>query len=337
VLIAYADYNGRQPTELRDEILADRDVSAVDLFDARVGTPTLAQLQQYDIVIAFNNGSLADGTTLGDNLADYVDGGGVVVQCAMSFYGPTPSGSINGRWLTGNYNPYNYSTDGISSEFGGYILHPEHPLMADVTVLQCSFVQVVTPAAGATRVAAALPGGYELVAYRPVSGGHTTVGITAFLGNTGHSGDWGKLIVNAGRWLLPCGGTPRPTPTPTPTPAPCQFRVLIAYADFQGRQPTAIRDQILADRDVRAVDLFDASVGTPTLIQLQQYDIVMPFNNGAFFDATILGDNLADYVDGGGVVVQCANSFYTGPRSAINGRWLTGNYNPYNYSTDRGR
>ena len=84
----------------------------MDLFDARLSTPTLPQLQQYEIVIPFNNGSFADGTLLGDNLADYADAGGVVVQCAMSFYGPTPRGSINGRWLTGNYNPYNYSTDG---------------------------------------------------------------------------------------------------------------------------------------------------------------------------------------------------------------------------------
>src|SRR5436189_214120 len=58
-----------------------------------------------------------------------------------------------------------------------------------------------------------------LVAHRPV-GAHTTVGVTAYVGSDStQSGDWGKVIVNAGRWLLapPCG-TPTPTPTATRTP-----------------------------------------------------------------------------------------------------------------------
>ena len=55
---------------------------------------------------------------------------------------------------------------------------------------------------------------------------------------------------------------------------------------------------------VTAVDLFDAQAGTPTLAQLQQYQIVVPYSNFPFLDADTLGNNLADYVDGGGVVVQ---------------------------------
>ena len=35
---------------IQDEILAEPDVIAVDLFDAFSSTPTLALLQQYDIV-----------------------------------------------------------------------------------------------------------------------------------------------------------------------------------------------------------------------------------------------------------------------------------------------
>ena len=53
-----------------------------------VGTPTLGQLQQYDIVVPFSNSPFLDGVTLGNNLADYVDGGGIVVQYGFSHYGP---------------------------------------------------------------------------------------------------------------------------------------------------------------------------------------------------------------------------------------------------------
>ena len=129
-------------------------------------------------------------------------------------------------------------------------------------------------------------------------------------------------------WATPSGPE---APTPTPQIS-CQFRVLIAYAD-SGRQPTEIRNEILFDRDVAGVDLFDASKATPTLGQLQQYGIVMVFANGFFSNATMLGDNLAAYVDGGGVVVQSAFSFSAPSVGGINGRWAAGNYCPYNYST----
>jgi hypothetical protein len=135
-----------------------------------------------------------------------------------------------------------------------------------------------------------------------------------------------------------CGPTPTPTPTvagtatPTPTCAPSAFHVLIAYSDTG--VPTQLQSEILAEPGVVACDLFDASVGTPTLAQLQQYQIVVPYSNDPFADDTTLGNNLADYVDGGGIVVQYGFSHY-GPSQpyGVNGRWVSGNYNPYNYST----
>src|SRR4029077_6192866 len=87
--------------------------------------------------------------------------------------------------------------------------------------LNSDFGNVVSLAAGATEVAQDNFGD-SLVAYRPVSGGPNTVGVTAYVGSDSiQSGDWGRVIVNAGRWLIsaPCG-TPTPTPTGTPSPTP---------------------------------------------------------------------------------------------------------------------
>ena len=109
VLIVYADTAA--PTQLQSEILAEPGVAAVDLFDAQAGTPTLGQLQQYQIVVPYSNFPFLDPDTLGNNLADYVDGGGVVVQYGFSHYGPGQPFGVNGRWVSGNYNPYNYSTN----------------------------------------------------------------------------------------------------------------------------------------------------------------------------------------------------------------------------------
>ena len=123
------------------------------------------------------------------------------------------------------------------------------------------------------------------------------------------------------------------TPSATPTCTPSSFHVLIVYSD--DGPPTQLQSEILAEPNVIAVDLFDGQAGTPTLAQLQQYQIVVPYSNFPFFDADTLGNNLADYVDGGGVVVQYGFSHYgPGQPYGINGRWLSGNYNPYNYSDE---
>ena len=218
VLIAYSDTTA--PTQLQSEILAEPGVAAVDLFDAQAGTPTLAQLQPYQIVVPYSNFPFLDADTLGNNLADYVDGGGVVVQYGFSHYGPGQPYGINGRWASGNYNPYSYSTNIQFNPFSLGTFNAGHPLMAGVTMLNSDFENVVSPAAGATEVAQDNFAD-SLVAYRPVSGGHTTVGVTAYVGSDAtQSGDWGKVIVNAGRWLIsgPCG-TPSPTPTASGTPS----------------------------------------------------------------------------------------------------------------------
>src|SRR5262249_17462278 len=186
----------------------------------QVGTPTLAQLQAYQIVVPYSNFPFADDTTLGNNLADYVDAGGVVVQYGFGHYGPGQPYGVNGRWVTGNYNPYSYTTNLEFNAFGLGTHNAAHPLMAGVTTLNSNFANIVTLAAGATEVAANTIG-ESLVAFRPV-GAHTTVGVTAYVGfDAAQSGDWGKVIVNAGRWLIsgPCG-TPTPTATATPTCPP---------------------------------------------------------------------------------------------------------------------
>ena len=90
----------------------------------------------------------------------------------------------------------------------------------------------------------------------------------------------------------PCGGSPTPTATPTATGSctPSSFHVLIAYSDTTA--PTQLQSEILAEPGVAAVDLFDAQAGTPTLAQLQQYQIVVPFSNFPFLDPDTLGNNL---------------------------------------------
>ena len=131
-----------------------------------------------------------------------------------------------------------------------------------------------------------------------------------------------------------CGGGPSPTPTATaaatgsPTCTPSSFHVLIAYSDIGG-PPATLQSQILAEPGVTGVDLFDASSATPTLAQLQPYNIVVAFSNNPYADAVGMGNVLADYADTGGIVVGL-NFDWFGPPFGLDGRWITGGYTPFN-------
>jgi len=145
---------------------------------------------------------------------------GIVVQYGFAHYGPGQPYGINGRWISDGYNAYDYSANLESNAFSLGTFNAGHPLMAGVATLNSNFANVVTPNAAATEVAQNSLG-ESLVAFRPVSGGHTTVGVTAYVGfDATQSGDWGRVIVNAGNWLGVCGGTPTPTPTVTPSATP---------------------------------------------------------------------------------------------------------------------
>jgi hypothetical protein len=199
--IAYAETGGA-PAQLRAALLAEPGIAFVDLFDAHTGTPTLAQLRDYDIIVPFSNAVFNNATTLGNNLADYVDGGGVVVQLGFSFHGPASPLGINGRWATDGYSPYTYSgnlSNNVVNTLGSNV--STNPLMQGVTTLRSNFHNIVAPSAGATQVAA-WNNGDSLIAYKPVSGRRITFGVTGYLGQAATwTGDFARVVANAGRWV----------------------------------------------------------------------------------------------------------------------------------------
>jgi hypothetical protein len=215
VLIVEADC-GIPADTLRADLLAEG-ASVVDDFDATSDTPTLAQLEQYDIVVPFSNCGYADGTTLGDNLADYLDQGGVVVAFAFDWDTTFPFLTIGGRWLTDNYTPFNNS--GSENFSNGSLNTCTGPLCSGVTTLNAFFRLNVTVASGAALVAT-WDDNTPLMAYKA-----GTVGISGYVGDSGGgwSGQFARIIMNSGSYFIPCG-TPTPTPTATatftPTPTP---------------------------------------------------------------------------------------------------------------------
>ena len=109
--------------------------------------------------------------------------------------------------------------------------------------------------------------------------------------------------------------TPTPiTPTATPTCNPNgAYNVLIVYADGL---PTSLPPALAAEPGIASVTLFNGLTGTPTLAQLQQYQIVVPWSNNGWADQTTLGNNLGSYLAGGGIVVAFNFDWFGGTQAS---------------------
>ena len=114
--------------------------SAVDLFFASAGTPTLALLQTYRAVLVYSGGDgsmYMDPIRLGDALADYWDGGGGVVVAASA-----TTGSIAGRFgaLENGYRLMQMTSSvDCAGDSLGAVSEPDSPLLVGVTSLDTAY------------------------------------------------------------------------------------------------------------------------------------------------------------------------------------------------------
>ena len=203
ILIAQA--NCAPPTKLQTQLKAFPDVVAVDMFEACDGTPTLAEMTPYDMVVSMSDNEYADPVAFGNVLADYVDSGGFVFEYA---YDSEEGLAPKGRFAEQGYFPFipadNPNDPVTLGEFDA-----SSPLMQGVTSLATEDNTNPALAPGATLVAK-WSDGRNLLAYKG-----RVVSASAYVGDTSDwSGDFARLTINAvrtfGRHLLsvsvPTGG-----------------------------------------------------------------------------------------------------------------------------------
>ncbi|MBM4250318.1 MAG: hypothetical protein FJ149_13065, partial [Euryarchaeota archaeon] len=231
ILVIYATNWDECARDTQSKIAAfSNQFQVVDLWNARSSTPSLNDLKKYWSVIVFNHAwagyRFADQGTLGNNLADFVDGGGGVVLCSFLYSGGW-QGHVSGRFTNGNYYsiPWNnnamsgYSSMSMTINSGA----TGHPLFANVSAvshqasgsMNYDYVWLVNPGPSTGEELARWPGG-TAVAAKSVKGVDRVdlqlVPYSSSYGNTGYgyatgmSGDWDKLVRNsllyAGRKLF---------------------------------------------------------------------------------------------------------------------------------------
>jgi len=299
--------------DVKNKLFSTGLFSKVDVFDGSAATPTLAQLNAYDAVLVTNDAAWASGIALGNVMAQYVDGGGGVVQSVFTTAGSGGS-NLAGSWTAGyNCITFGPATSGTVATLGA-ITNQNHPTMIGVETFNGGSISFrpngtgITP--GATLIASWSDGKPLVVVgpmvnrcdlgfYPPSSDGQPGCWVS--------STDGLKLLANSLLYVM------RP-------------KVLLVSADSAG-WPADVQTKLRATGTFSQVDLFDASAGTPTLAQLQQYDAAMTWSNASYNNAAALGNVLADFVDaGGGVVSAVFADAETLPARRPGGRWISGGY-----------
>jgi hypothetical protein len=157
-------------------------------------TPTLAEMESYDVCIVWSNYAFSDPNAIGDRLADYIDNGGRVVLSTFAWYSSVGWG-IGGRiksdaaYQTFTFGGNNFGTRTPSTWDSG------NPITVDLnTSLHCYYSQAVNTASGATWLAS-WDNSTDFVALSANGG---CVGINMYPGSADNpAGPWCKLYDNA--------------------------------------------------------------------------------------------------------------------------------------------
>jgi hypothetical protein len=164
----------------------------VDYFDTRAATPDVATLQGYDCVYTWANYAFLDMVGFGNNLADAVDGGTVVILGAFTSY--TSGNHLEGRIMTAGYCPVTDPTGSNHFVTANYSGDGTTAIHTGVTMYECTFRDYLTLQSPGLQDGSYLDG--EIAhAYRPdfkviYSNGSGAVQLAC-------TGDWARLIANA--------------------------------------------------------------------------------------------------------------------------------------------
>lgn len=295
--------------------------AAVDLYNANLVTPTLEQLKSYDAALVANRNGWFDRDALGNVLADYVDAGYGVVLAPFTNAGAANM-SLGGRW-TGSYNSILFGNNITGTATLGTFSLPDHQPSTGVQTFNGGSFSY-RPSGTALQPGAALAiswsDGKPLSVIGPLQN-------RVDIGFYPTSSD-----VNPGYWSTATNGTQIMVNallfTIRPKVLICAAAAIEGTGGLTNPRFTDPRNKLGGTGYFGAIDLFDAAIATPTLAELQKYDIVFSWNNVDYDDPVAMGNVLADYTDwGGGVVLAAfATTGGGGLVQPLQGRWETGGY-----------
>jgi hypothetical protein len=209
VVLLSPDYTSTtQDFTFIDNVVATYANGTIEWWNTNLGTPTLADLQAYDVVVIGNNTpwnqSPAPAVEVGNVLADYVDAGGRVVDTNFVhdyYYDAVNDVTwyLEGRYVDEGYGPFSQSSAESPGPNTLEVVDGTHPVMAGVSSLSENVLIVNCGLQTGATLLATWSCGYNAIA---VSADQQVVGINMMVfGGAGNTGDGTALLHNAITWV----------------------------------------------------------------------------------------------------------------------------------------
>jgi hypothetical protein len=164
------------------------------------GTPTLAQLQEYDAVLVYSDASFANPTAMGNVLADYVDSGGGVVLATFAFWNGNGLG-IEGRIKTGGYLPFTTGSQAQPGNLALVAVDAQHPILDGVASFNggtSSYHNAPIAVTAGSTLVANWSNGQPLIATKTTTVGRV-VGLNFYPPSSDVRGDFWRSNTDGGR------------------------------------------------------------------------------------------------------------------------------------------
>jgi hypothetical protein len=184
---------GGTVSTLASMISSDPDVVSADAFDTSGGTPLAGDLTPYDVVVSLGDSDYNDPQAWGDRLADYVDGGGKVLQAAYDNW-DSVGAAPTGRFASDGYPPLLNGNNDNASVTLGTILVPGSPLLQGIGTFPSGDNTTTALAPGATLLAEWSDGRNAIAVKNRV------VATSASPGDSSSMPDVARLAVNTGNY-----------------------------------------------------------------------------------------------------------------------------------------
>jgi uncharacterized repeat protein (TIGR01451 family) len=340
VLIVTPDVVGGGDISLLLNTLAAFPDLIVTVWDGNAGTPTVADMQAYDVVFVGNDilwtSSAIDKTVLSNNLADYVDAGGKVLVGSF-IWSYDDWGFGGGRFITDDYSPFEIATSDIWDPTTLGAFDPAHPIMAGITSITDAYNHQDQVLSSTGTWVASWADGENFVGVSP-----NVVGLNQlYFHSASFGGQVGELLHNALLYLTAAPAEDIPWLSEDPIsgsilPGVCQDITVsfdstgLAWGDYFGEllltsndpdQPEiSVPVTLTVDESVDIVDVAFTTVDltaafTPTVSGLEPIDYMWDFGDGITSTET---NPIHTYAAGGiynvmlNVANDCAVDMWTG-------------------------
>jgi len=224
--VLYVNTMGGQDSSFISGLKGLPNIGTLDILDGRTSTPNVDYLLQYDVVVLASNYGFADSSTLGNNLADYVDAGGRVIILESTF-NAGGGWALDGRIMTAAYSPLAVVSYHCCYNWSNAISFENHPITQGVTSLSTMLYAYSVAPQGNGQPLGIYDSGYLIGAYNPDK---PIVAINVFPLDGYWSGDLIRLVGNALDWVAGSGpGWLSVTPTEVEIPPQESVSVEVTY------------------------------------------------------------------------------------------------------------